>query len=251
MKWSFQLYSARNFQPWDHVFETLAGLGYGQVEGYGDLYSDPGAVRASLDRHGLTMPSGHFMLDALEGDFERVRSVARTLGLGLVACPFIGEDERSSDEAGWRAFAARLAAIGERCRDAGLRFAWHNHDFEFRQTRDGVVPQRVILDAAPHIGWEVDVAWVVRGGADPLDWFDEYSSRIVAAHVKDIAPQGEAKDEDGWADVGHGTLDWGGLLAALRSRTSAELFVIEHDNPSDLARFAGRSIDAARRLSES
>ncbi len=48
----------------------------------------------------------------------------------------------------------------------------------------------------------MDVAWVVRGGADPLDWLGRYKGRVTAAHVKDIAPKGENAAEDGgptWA----------------------------------------------------
>src|SRR5712672_2250085 len=59
MNWSFQLYSARNFQPWDQVLKLLAEAGYRQVEGFGGVYADAAALRAELDRNGLTMPSGH------------------------------------------------------------------------------------------------------------------------------------------------------------------------------------------------
>jgi sugar phosphate isomerase/epimerase len=216
------------------------------VEGYSSLYEDPSVLRGLLDRHGLTMPTGHFGLDLLEQDFEKARSIAETLGIKTMICPHIAVDLRPSDEAGWRGFARRLAAVHEECGKAGLGFAWHNHEFEFHQTGDGVVPMRVILDAAPEIGWEIDVAWVVRGGADPMAWIGEYGSRIVAAHIKDIAPEGEAQDEDGWADVGHGTLDWRKLLKALKDETTARTFVIEHDKPSDAERFARRSIEAVR-----
>jgi sugar phosphate isomerase/epimerase len=112
------------------------------------------------------------------------------------------------------------------------------------------VPQRVILDAAPEIGWEIDIAWVVRGGADPMAWIEEYGTRIVAAHVKDIAPRGEAVDEDGWADVGHGTLDWPALLEALKQKTATGIYVVEHDNPSDAERFARRSLAAVKGILE-
>ena len=103
-----------------------------------------------------------------------------------------------------------------------------------------------ILEAAPGIGWEIDVAWVIRGGADPREWIDRYGSRILAVHVKDIAPAGEAASEDGWADVGHGTVGWKDFVARLRASTPAELFIMEHDNPSDYRRFARRSIETAR-----
>ena len=250
MNWSFQLYSARKFQPWEDVLRTVAEAGYTQVEGFGGLYDDPPALRAALDHNGLSMPTGHFSLDMLEGDFPTARRIAGMLGIGTLICPHLAADLRPADEAGWRGFAARLTAVHESCRRAGLRFAWHNHDFEFRPTADGAVPMRTILDAAPEIGWEIDVAWVVRGGADPLSWIDEYASRIVAAHVKDIARPGERQDEDGWEDVGHGVMDWPGLLKALRDKTPAKVFVMEHDNPSDAARFARRSIAAARTFQE-
>ena len=69
----------------------------------------------------------------------------------------------------------------------------------------------------------MDVAWIVRGGADPLPWIEQHGQRIVAVHVKDIAKPGEGKDEDGWSDVGHGTIDWAGLLKALRAKTDGQV----------------------------
>ena len=90
----------------------------------------------------------------------------------------------------------------------------------------------------------MDVAWVIRGGADPFAWIEKYKDRITAAHVKDIAPAGQNTDEDGWADVGHGTVDWASLIAALRN-IGCTHFVMEHDNPKDDARFATRSIASA------
>ncbi len=246
MNWSFQLYSARNFQPWAHVLETLARLGYAHVEGFGEVYSDPAALRAELDRTGLTMPSGHFSMAMLEQDFHAVEHISEVLGIELVVCPWLDEPERPRDAAGWRALGDRLAAIGDRAENVGLDFAWHNHDFEFMPLADGSVPMEIILEAAPNIGWEIDVAWVARAGASAIDWIEQQGNRIVAAHVKDIALDGEAREEDGWSDVGHGTIDWPWLLKALRNRTRARYFVMEHDNPADFERFARRSIEAAK-----
>jgi sugar phosphate isomerase/epimerase len=93
----------------------------------------------------------------------------------------------------------------------------------------------------------MDIAWVIRGGADPIQWIDRYGERIAAAHVKDIAPTGEGTDEDGWADVGHGTVDWAGLVKTLKAKSKARWLVIEHDNPSDFERFAKRSLESAKR----
>lgn len=251
MNWSFQLYSARDFQPWGKVLPMLARLGYTQVEGFAGVYGDPRGLKALMDENGLSMPTAHFALDMLESDFDSAMRIADTLGVKTIVAPYLLPEARPETSAGWRVFGGRLARIGEKCRAAGRGFAWHNHDFEFAHLKDGTIPLRIMLDAAPEIGWEIDAAWVVRGGADPLAWIDEYGPRITIVHVKDIAPEGEAADEDGWADVGHGTVGWKQIMAAIREKTPADIFVMEHDRPKDIERFARRSIEAARRLGES
>ncbi|MCV3239342.1 sugar phosphate isomerase/epimerase family protein [Mesorhizobium sp. ZC-5] len=248
MNWSFQLYSARNFQPWDKVLKMLGEQGYKQVEGFGGVYDDPAALRAELDKNGLTMPTGHFSLDMLENDFGGAQKIAETLGMKIVICPHIAADLRPADAAGWRGFGERLAKVGETAKAAGYEFAWHNHDFEFQPLADGSVPQDHILSAAPDVGWEMDVAWVIRGGADPMPWIDRHGRRIVAVHVKDIAKPGEGLDEDGWSDVGHGTVDWAGLMKAFGTKTAARYYVMEQDNPNDIERFARRSLASAQAL---
>ena len=243
MKFSFQLYSARNFQPWQDVLAMLARTGYRNVEGFGGVYEDPAAFRKLLDQNGLAMPSGHFSIDALEGDIDEVFRTASILGIERIYCPHIVADKRPTDKAGWQAFAARLSAVGEKVRAAGFGFGWHNHDFEFATLADGSVPMQILLETAPDLDWEADIAWIIRGGADAKDWIARHGKRITAVHVKDIAAAGQATDEDGWADVGQGIVDWSGLFKQLKAETHASLFIMEHDNPSDASRFASRSLD--------
>ncbi|MEP2029666.1 MAG: sugar phosphate isomerase/epimerase [Paracoccaceae bacterium] len=245
MTLSFQLYSARNFIPWANVIPRLAELGYTEVEGFGGVYADAPGFRDLLDSHAMTMPSGHFFpLGELEEGLEASLEIARTLGMQRVICP-APEDlwRQGTDAANWESLAKRLNDAGKRVNDAGFRFGWHNHHWEFMPLPDGAMPMNLLLEHAPEMEWEMDVAWLVRGGADPFTWIDVHADRITTAHVKDIAPQGEKPDEDGWADVGDGVMDWKTLVAALRC-AGVDLFVAEHDNPSDWDRFAARSIQA-------
>lgn len=240
---SYQLYSSRKFPPLAKTLKMVADLGYKQVEGYGALYAsldDINGLKAALGENGLTMPSGHVGLDMVEADPERVVRIARALGMSHVFVPHLAADQRPTDDDGWRAFGARLSEAGKPLKDAGLSYGWHNHDFEFSKTGTAH-PLDLILEGGPDLDLELDVAWVMRGGQDPAAWIEKTAGRLVAAHVKDIAPAGENADEDGWADVGHGTMDWAGLMTALKN-TDCQLFVMEHDNPSDDARFASRSI---------
>ncbi|WP_127752575.1 sugar phosphate isomerase/epimerase [Devosia sp. 1566] len=242
---SFQLYSARNYPDLDDFLAKLAALGYTQVEGYGGLYADAPALAEKFKRNGLSMPTGHFGLAQLQ-DTDTALKTAETLGVKRLYCPHIGPEGRSADESKWVELAETLAGLGETFTREGYGFGWHNHDFEFVPTTSGRTPMEIILETAPALEWEADVAWIARGKADPVQWFDRYGDRITAVHVKDIAPAGEATDEDGWADVGFGVLNWDQLINEVTSRTKAQYFVAEHDKPSDAERFARRSIATAK-----
>lgn len=244
---SMQLYSARNAPPLADRLRELAGLGYTDVECFRGLYDDVPALKAGLDANGLTARSGHFSLDLLEQEFGRSLEIARTLGNEILVLPYVVPDQRPADAAGWRDFAARIGAIARRVKGEGLRASWHNHDFELREVEGGGRPLEYILDADPAIEWEADLAWVVRGGQDPAAWLERYSGRVSALHVKDIAEAGTKADEDGWADVGEGTLDWAALWAKGRA-AGADLMIAEHDNPSDFGRFARTTIGAFQRF---
>ncbi len=255
MDLSFQLYSARKF-PLGSTLKTLADLGYKYVEGYGGLdvtsasglgglYADIPLLKQQLDEAGLAMPTAHVSLDLLEQP-DRALGIAETFGLKVMMCPWISPDQRSTERAGWQRFGERLARIAGPYSKAGITFGYHNHDFEFQPLSDGSYPMDVLLDAAPSLYTEADIAWIARGGADPFPWLEKYGQRIIAVHVKDLAQAGQNTDEDGWADVGHGTLPWKNLLETVKSKTAARYFVAEHDNPSDVERFARRSIDAVK-----
>ena len=243
---SFQLYSARNVPSLPDFLATLGQLGYTQVEGFGGLYGDAAGLAASLKKNGLSMPTGHFG-PAQAADVSTTLKTAETLGIKKIIVPHIGAEDRSDDESKWLKLAETLAGHAETYKKEGYAFGWHNHDFEFVPTSSGRTPMEILLEEAPGIEWEADVAWIVRGKADPVAWFDKYGSRITAVHVKDIAPAGEKTDEDGWADVGDGTLNWDDLITKVQSKTKAEYFVAEHDKPSDAVRFATRSIAAAKK----
>ena len=246
--YSYQLYSSRNFPPLAATLKMLAEVGYKDTEGFGGLYSDDATLATLADglkTNGLTMSTGHVGLPMIEADPDFVIKVAKAVGMKKVYCPHVMPADRPADGAGWKAFGARLQKAGAPLKAAGLGFGWHNHDFELAGCADGTVPMFQILQGGPDLEWEMDVAWVLRGGADPLAWIEAFGNRITSAHVKDRAPKGEALNEDGWADVGHGTVDWKGMMAALRS-AGCQYFVMEHDHPADDRRFAIRSLAATK-----
>ncbi len=234
---AYQLYCSRA-HGLDETLAMLEATGFEAVEGYGALYADPRGLRAALDRHGLAMPSGHFALAQVEGDPQGMIAAARTLGIAKVIVPWIEPERRGTDPASWRAFAGRVAQALAPFRAEGLEVGWHNHDWDLADLGGGTTPTDLMAEAG--LGIELDLGWVARAGQDPVAWLRRLGPRVIAVHVKDLAPEGTAA-EDGWADVGHGTQAWAPIVAELRAQGIGH-WVAEHDAPSDPARFARRSL---------
>ena len=236
---SFQLYSARNFPPVEAQLETLAAIGFDAVEPYRGAYgADPSGFRRKLEAVGLACPTAHVALDQLDADRGAVIDLAKTLGLEAVVVPAVPADQRSQDVAGWQALAAGLAGHGAALAGSGLKLAWHNHAFEYVTLADGSRPIDHLIGAAG-VYWEPDLGWIVRAGADVKTELTKYPGEIVAFHIKDTAPDGVTAD-DGWTDVGSGTIDWKGLWPTIAGAGS-NLLVLEHDAPSDWRGFAENS----------
>ena len=237
---SYQLYSSRNFPTLERQLKMLQKIGFQHVEPFGGLFADVPALRDGLAKNGLTAPSAHLGIQSLRDDFPGTMTRVKSLGIDLAIIPAVPPAERVQDRAGWEALGRELAEYARRAADLGLRFAWHNHHFEFARLPDGAMPLDLILGTEEKLLWQVDIAWAIRGGQDPVEWINRYAPRVASFHVKDLAPEGENAVEDGWEDVGYGRLDWTALLAAMRA-TPATIYTLEHDNPTDDERFAKRS----------
>jgi sugar phosphate isomerase/epimerase len=246
---SFQLYSLRNFHALPEQLELLAGIGFTHVETTRRNYLDSDATRTLLERHGMSAPTGHFMFDDLRNRLDWAIGVARTIGIRQIIVPGPFDGDQSFDSVMWQAKGRELGELAAQLSATGLQLAFHNHDAEFRVMPDG----RAGLDhlfagagSAP-LHWQVDLGWMARAGVDPKPWLARYTGRVVSCHVKDLAPAGTALDEDGWADVGHGVLDWHSLWTAARA-AGAQWMIVEHDEPRRFEEFPRRSFEYLRCL---
>ncbi len=237
---SFQLYSARKFPPLDAQLAELAKLGYRNVEPYGGLFDQAEALKAELQKYKLNTPTAHIGIDRLRKDVEGVVAIAKAFGIKEMIVPAVPEAERSNDAAGWEKLGKELAGYQKALAAHGIDLAWHNHSFEFAKLPDGSYPLDHIFAAAPGVHWQADIGWIEWVGEDAAAWINKYRDRVIALHIKDLAPKGENADEDGQADVGHGVLDWQKLMPAIHA-PGVKYLVVEHDNPNDYARFARRS----------
>ena len=238
---SVQLYSLRAYGDLSHVLGAVAAAGYTRVELVGGHLENAQATRAGLDAHHLEAPTGHVGIAALRDRFDATVAACRTIGVEQLFMPAVPPEQRGMDGAGWTALGHELADLARRLETQGIGLGYHNHDWELRQKEGGVALDLLFTAAAgSSLTWQVDVAWLVRGGADPKAWIARYRPLVVSAHVKDIAPRGENLDQDGWADVGAGVLDWRDLWRTCRN-AGARWMVVEHDKPADPAKSVAAS----------
>ena len=239
---SIQIYSLRTLGGLETQLDCLAAAGYRHVELIGSQLDDAAATRAALDARGLVASSSHVGMAALREREAQVLAACKTIGFSQLFMPSVPPAERDSDGAYWLALGKELGALARRFADDGIALGYHNHHWELQPKAGGASALERLFEGAAGspLTWQMDVAWLVRGGADPLVWMKREAGRIVSLHAKDLAPAGEKLDEDGWADVGSGTLDWPRLARAGRD-AGARWLVAEHDKPNDPARFARAS----------
>ncbi|WP_028297743.1 TIM barrel protein [Olivibacter sitiensis] len=209
-----QLYTLREEMEMDPraTLAKVAEMGYKQIEGYegkqgifwGMTNKEYGAYLKSL---GLTPLSSHCDVDNYLG---MKAEDAAAIGMKYLICPWIGPQKKLEDYK-WK--ARLFNEYGRICKQAGIRFAYHNHDYTFKE-QSGKFPQDILMqETDPElVDFEMDIYWVVDAGQDPLEWLARYPKRFRLCHVKD---RGLSKLEEGKhvsTPVGEGKIDFPSLL---------------------------------------
>ncbi len=229
-KIGLQLYTVRD-QMKISVERTLADvarIGYREVEFAGYFNRPPRALNQLLKRNRLSAPAAHVGIDAVRGPWNRTLAEAEEVGHKWLLVAWLAESDRDSVDA-VRRTADLFNKAGEDAKRSGMRFAYHNHDFEFKEL-DGRPMLDLLLEHTDpkYVDFEMDLYWTVKGGADPLDYFARYPERFPLVHVKDGGPPPEHK----MTEVGKGVIDFKRIFAA-RKAAGIKHYFVEHDNPAD------------------
>lgn len=225
-----QLYTVRSLteKNLEGTLASLAGIGYKEVEFAGYFGRTPAQVRAMLKENKLTSPSTHIPLPANSDSWKKSCDEAKAIGHEWVVVPWLAEPQRPVGDA-WGGLADRFNALAKIAKAHGLKFAYHNHDFEFAKAGKATALDLLLARTDPKlVDFEMDLYWVYKGGGDPLDFFKRYAHRFPLLHVKD-ATAAPARD---MVDVGSGTIDFGKIFAKAGASGQKHIYV-EHDNPKD------------------
>lgn len=232
-----QLYTLRDQLPKDvkGIIEKVAQAGYKEVETYG--YSDgkfwgltPKEFKSLLSSNGLKAPSGHYGMD----NFIKTGN-SDGLKADIEACAAIGGKyftiagahvDTSKGADGFKSTAFAFNKAAELAKASGLKFAYHNHDFEFKKIGD-TTGYNVYLNETDQnlVGFEMDLYWVVRSGNDPLSLISAHPGRFPMWHVKDMD---KAKPELN-TEVGKGSIDFKAIFAKSKE-SGMQHFFVEHEN---------------------
>ncbi len=233
-----QLYSLRDVLPADPkgVLKQVASFGYKQLEGFegnkGIYWGMKNTeFKSFLNDLGMTMVSSHCNY---KQDLERKADEAAAIGMKYLMCPYLGA-QKSVDA--YKQAAETFNKSGEICRQRGIRFAYHNHDYSFKQV-EGQYPQDVMMQNTDKalVDYEMDMYWVVAAGQDPVVWLNKYPGRFKLGHVKD-------KKGNQTATLGTGTINYPAILKEAK-KAGMEYFIVEQEQYEGTTPIAAAKDDA-------
>ncbi len=227
-KFGIQLYTLRDVimdDPFGTI-ETLATYGFRQIEGFeGDQGifwgKSPKEFKSYLNGLGLEMTSSHCNISE---NFEQKAADAAEAGLSYLICPWIGPQKSVS---AWKDVTDKFNECGEICRKNGIRFAYHNHAYSFVPF-SGMIPQDYMMENTnpDTVDHQMDIYWVVTGGADPVEYFEKYPGRFKLCHVKDRMADSDERMAS--CTLGTGIIDYPRILKQAKEH-GMEYFIMEQE----------------------
>lgn len=181
----------------------------------------PGAkMPVGADGKPITIPP----MKNLKENFQELVDEAAAGGVEYLVCANIPINTKDD----LKNAVVTLNKTAEAAHKVGLRFAYHNHDAEFK-TVDNVVPYDLFLSETDpkNVKMELDLAWAIKGGTDPVALFQKHPGRFPLWHVKDLDATRETI-----LPVGRGTIDFATIFKAA-STAGLQYYFVEHDMPAD------------------
>ena len=197
--------------------------------------------RKLYDDLGLVWDSIHAGGDGLRKTPQATIDEAKAAGIKNITCSFpLYPEDRAVIMKGptvddWKKNADAFNKFADLCKKSGLTFAYHNHNLEFRKIGD-VVPYDLLLKETDPalVSMEMDIGWVIAGGADPVAYLTKHPKRFISVHIKDLKNQGIPNTNMKMvsAIIGQGIVDWGKLLPAIKKSSVASAYM-ELEEPYD------------------
>ena len=244
-----QLYSIREDMRKDPqgTLNALAEMGYKYVEhanyiGRKFYGWEAKEFKKRLDDLGMKMPSGHTVMGKLHWDdakndftdlWKYTVEDAAIMGQELVISPSIDMGIRK-DKNLLLKYMDIFNKSGELCQKSGMRFGYHNHDFEFSEKLEGELLYDIMLNNTDPtlVAQQLDIGNMINGGGVPAEVMKKFPGRFVSMHVKDEVPSsaGHEKFESTILGKGSGQIDVQALVKLGDKEGGTKHFIIEQES---------------------
>lgn len=206
-KVGLQLYSIKELTGKDFfgTLKEVAKIGYDGVEFAGFFDAPASELKKVLDDSGIVACGSHTGIDALEGELNKVIEYNLEIGNQYVVCPGLPVHMRDSYDAYMR-LADQFNEIGQKCKDQGIQFGYHNHDFEFEKF-NGEHGLDILLSNtdADLVHMELDTYWVEYAGLRSVDVMKRYPKQHSSLiHIKEM----KSLDDRVNTEIGNGIMDF-------------------------------------------
>jgi sugar phosphate isomerase/epimerase len=221
---SVQLYSLRDAAAKDFpaTLKAVAEIGYAGIEFAGFHDNAPKEIARLVNGLGLKVSSAHVALPTRENIGELLDTYG-IFGVDVLVAGFGPNEFKTIDDV--KQSAAKFQAAAELLKPHGMKFAIHNHYWEFGALPDGACPYDIMLAEAPDAFSELDVYWAQVAGHDPAKVVAAYSSRLPLLHIKD----GTVGEGRAFTAAGDGAVDLKATIAAADANVTKWL-IVEIDN---------------------
>jgi len=196
-----------------------------------------------LNDLGLQMPSGHTVMsdkhwDKATNDFtdewKQTVEDAATVGQKYVISPWLDESLRKNYD-DLISFLNVFNKSGELCKKSGLKFGYHNHNFEFKYSLNGKKLYDIILEHTDPalVIQQMDIGNMYGAGGRALDIIKKYPGRFESMHVKDeikAAKKGEMDEDYESTILGKGLLPVKEIVELARKSGGTTEFIIEQES---------------------
>jgi sugar phosphate isomerase/epimerase len=244
-----QLYSVREAMGKDPKgsLKKLSDMGYLHVEHanyinrkfYGYSAKEFKKLLADL---ALQMPSGHTVMtaqdwDASKNDFtdkwKYTIEDAAEVGQRYVISPWLDESLRH-DMDGLKRFMDQFNKCGELCKKSGMKFGYHNHNFEFStKVGDSDLYDFILKNTDPElVAQQIDIGNMLGAGGIALDLLKKYPGRFELMHVKDEIKSDTGQGMDGYDStiLGTGVMPVKDIVKAAKNIGGTSQFIIEQES---------------------
>jgi sugar phosphate isomerase/epimerase len=223
------LYTLRDFcstyEDLDETFKKIKTIGYQAVQVSG-VAVDPEGVKELLEKHNLYVCGTHESKEECLDDFDAVLQRHKLWGSNFAALGHPGDGVFTPE--GLDEIVPQLMEIGAKFNAAGIKFAYHNHHHEFAKFNGKTWLEALYERIPPNILYaELDLHWVARGGATPVNWINKVAGRMPVVHVKDFVI---VNSEPQFCEVGEGNIEWSEIIKTCEA-TGVRWYVVEQDQP--------------------